>query len=285
MELYQLAYFLEVARQRNFTRAATRLHLAQPALSEQMRKLEAELGAPLFIRGRRQSTLTAAGETLVPRAEALLAQAAAAQRAVAEVAELRGGRLVIACIPTVSACLLPRVIAAFRQRYPAVELFLAEDTSQGVAEWVESGRAELGFVQLPTAGRNFAVRRVLTERFVLLLPATHPAARRQRARLADFATEPFIFYKGRARESALSACRAAGFEPRIACESGEMETVRALVAAGLGLAIVPALAAQSAGKRLAVVALSSPKIERQLGLLSRRGHELSPAAKAFRSLL
>jgi DNA-binding transcriptional LysR family regulator len=120
MELYQLEYFLEVARQKHFTRAAVRLNLAQAALSEQIRKLEAELGAPLFQRGRRESVLTAAGETLREHAEALLERAEAARRAVAEVVGLRGGRLSVGTVPSVGACVLPGVVAAFRERYPQV---------------------------------------------------------------------------------------------------------------------------------------------------------------------
>jgi len=285
MELYQLRYFLEVARLRNFTRAAGRLHLAQAALSEQIRKLEAEFGTALFVRGRRESTLTAAGETLVPRAELLLAQAEDAQRAVTAVAGLRAGRLIVACIPTVSACLLPPVIAAFRQRYPGVELMLAEDTSENVAEWVRTGRAEIGFVQLPAVGRDFEVQVLLTEGFVLLLPARHRATRTSSVRLADFAAEPFIFYKGRARESALDACRRAGFEPRIACETGGVETICALVAAGLGVAVVPALAARQPGRSVVARPIREPKVQRQLGLLRRRGYAASAAAEAFVSVL
>lgn len=283
MELYQLRYFLEAARQRNFTRAAEKLHLAQAALSEQMRNLESELGTPLFIRGRRQNILTPAGEILLQHAEQLLAQADNAQRAVADVGQLRAGRLVVACIPSVSACLLPLTIAAFRRDYPGVELVLAEDTSEGVAEWVESGRAELGFVQLPTTGRNFEIQQLLTERFVLLVPASRVADLRS-TRLADYAAEPFIFYKGRVRESALAVCRAAGFEPRVACASGELETVRALVGAGLGLAILPELAARIPAKGVETLRFRTPKAERQIGLLTRRGHTLSKAAQVFHEM-
>jgi DNA-binding transcriptional LysR family regulator len=281
MELYQLTYFLEVARQKNFTRAAERLNLAQPALSQQMKNLESELGAPLFVRGRRQTLLTAAGQALLPRAEALLAQAEAAKQTVAEVADLRGGRLAIATIPSVSACWLPAVIRRFRTAHPKVELVLMEESSGRVAELVESGRAELGLLQLPVNGEVFDVRELAREPFVLLASATHPVARQKTVRLASLAAEPFVFYKGRARDTALSACREAGFEPRVACESGELETVRALVAAGLGVAIVPRLAARTAPTELVELPLRDPRVERSLGLISAHGHPWSGAAKAF----
>jgi DNA-binding transcriptional LysR family regulator len=285
MELYQLEYFLEAARQRNFTRAAARLHLAPTALSEQIRKLESELGAPLFHRGRRESILTAAGETLRIHAEALLDRAAAARQAVQDLAGLRGGRLTIGAIPSVSACLLPAAIASFRQRCPLVELALFEGTSKAIAEWVESGRVELGIVQLPTAGGRFDEHLLLTERFVLLVAKTHPAATQRAVNLARLAQEPFIFYKGRARDTALAACRAAGFEPRIACESGELETVRSLVAAGLGVAILPQLATRPGASNCVPLRLRGEPVERQVALLNRAGHAASPSAAMFRELL
>jgi DNA-binding transcriptional LysR family regulator len=285
MELYQLEYFLEVARQRNFTRAAGRLHLAQAALSEQIRKLEGELGTPLFQRGRRESTLTVAGETLRLHAEGLIERAAAARQAVRAVVGLHGGRVVIGAIPSVSAGLLPAAVSAFRRRHPQVELVIVEGTSEAVAEGVESGRVELGVIQHPTPSGLLDERALLAESFVILAGPRHPVARRRRVALKSLAEEAFVFFKGRARDSALAACRAAGFEPRLACESGELETVRALVAAGLGLALLPELAAQRARPACALVRLSGPKVERQLVVVTRRGHATSPAAAEFEGLL
>ena len=118
-----------------------------------------------------------------------------------------------------------------------------------------------------------------TEAFVVLASAKHPIARQKSIRLAQLVAEPFVFYKGRARDTALAACRTAGFEPRIACESGELETVRALVSAGLGLALVPELAARTLQKGTTVVRLREPRVERTLGLITRRSHTWSAAAK------
>ena len=285
MELFQLEYFLEAARQRNFTRAAARLHLAQAALSEQIRKPESELGTPLFNRGRRETVLTAAGETLRLHAEALIERAGAARQAVQDVVGLRGGRLHIGAIPSVSACLLPAVIAAFRQQHPLVELALFEGTSEAVAQWVESGRVEFGIVQLPTVGGSFEAKVLFTEPFVALIAAGHPAARQRSVSLAKLAGEPFVFYKGRARDTALAACRAAGFEPRIACESSELETVRSLVAAGLGIAILPQLATRQPVANCRAVRLRGDPVEREVALLSRAGHRASPGAAVFRAIL
>ena len=285
MELYQLEYFLEAARQRNFTRAAARLHLAQAALSEQMRNLEGELGTPLFHRGRRETVLTAAGETLRLHAEALLDRAKAARRAVQDLVGLRGGRLAIGAIPSVSACVLPKAIAIFRKLHPLVELALFEGTSEAVAQWVESGRVEFGIVQLPTSGGSFDEHRLFTEPFVLLVAKAHPSAKQRSISLAKLAQESFVFYKGRARDTALAACRAAGFEPRIACESSELETIRSLVAAGLGVAILPRLATRQNTADCIALRLRGEVIERQVALINRAGHTASPSASVFRKIL
>lgn len=285
MELYQLEYFLEAARQRSFTRAAAHLHLAQAALSEQIRKLETELGTSLFNRGRRETVLTSAGETLRQHATALLESADAAKRAVHDLVGLRGGRLTIGAIPSVSACLLPSVIARFRRRHPLVELALFEGTSEAVAGWVESGRVEFGIVQLPTTRGNFDEHLLFTEPFVALIAKTHPVAKQKNISLMKLSDQPFILYKGRARDSALAACRAAGFEPRIACESSELETIRSLVAAGLGIAILPQLATRQPSSGCAIVHLQGNTVERQVALLNCSGHTASPSATVFRELL
>ncbi len=281
MELYQLSYFIEIARQQNFTRAAARLHMAQPALSLQMKNLEAELGASLFIRGRRQTTLTAAGKALLPKAEALLAQAEATKLIVSDVIHLRAGRLIIATIPSVSASWLPGVIRGFKKQHPGIDMQLIEDSSEGVGETVESGRADLGFLQFPANKSAFETRPLITEAFVLLTVAAHPLAKKREIRLKQLSGEPFVFYKGRARDTALEACRKSGFEPHIACESGELETVRALVGAGLGLAIIPQLAALNLPRTLRAIPLREPKIQRQIGAVWKRNAPLSPAAASF----
>ena len=281
MELYQLVYFIELSRTRNFTRAAERLRIAQPALSQQIRNLEKELGSPLFARGRRETVLTAAGRALQPKAEALLALAEDAKHTVAEVTQARRGRLVVATIPTVSAALLPDAISRFRRSHPGVELVLREESSEGVAELVERGVAELGFLQLPVGDERFDIRQIVRERFQMVCAAGHPLARTRAVSLAQLAREPFVLYKGRVRSAVLEACRNAGFEPRVACESGEIETVRALVRAGLGVAILPQLALVVPMKAVVARPLVKPVLERRLGLIRRREQDWSPAARAF----
>ena len=205
--------------------------------------------------------------------------------AVGDQVALKGGRLAVGAIPSVSACLLPAAVAAFRRKHPQVELALHEGTSEAVAQAVEAGKIELGVVQLPAPGDAFQVTPLLDESFVLLVPKKHALARRRLPQLATLAKESFVFYKGRARDVAQAACRAAGFEPRTACESGELETIRSLVAADLGIALLPELAARGSVPGCAVVRLGGEPIRRSVALLQRQGQELSPAAQSFRRLL
>jgi DNA-binding transcriptional LysR family regulator len=259
--------------------------MAQPALSQQMKNLESELGTALFIRGRKELQLTAAGKAFLPRAEALLTQAEAAKAIVSDVAQLRGGKLIIAAIPSVSACLLPEVIRSFSRLHDKVELQLIEDSSERVAENVESGLADIGFLQLPASKSAFETRTIISEPFVLLVAKSHPLVKQKEVALKQLAAESFIFYKGRARDTASEACRKAGFEPRIACESGELETVRALVAAGLGLAVVPQLAAGNLPKTIQAITIREPKMHRQIAAVWQKGSVLSPAAHALLKLV
>lgn len=285
MELYQLRYFLEVARQRNFTRAAAQLNLAQAALSEQIRKLEEELGAPLFHRGRRESVLTSAGETLREHAETLIEREETARAAVQELGSLQRGKLVIAAIPSVSAALLPAAIAKFRKQYPAVDLRLIEGTSEEVGQWVESGRVDFGIGQLPLPAGRFDAEVLLKEPFVAVVSGRHPLAATPLISFDQLAKESFILHQGRARESVLAACRSAGFEPNITCESREFETIRALASIGFGVAILPKLAAELASSGCVALRLRGANLERQVAIVTRTGQQLSPSADVFRKLL
>ncbi len=286
MEFYQLAYFREIARQKHFTRAAARLNISQPALSHQIHNLEAELGTPLLVRGRNQTQLTPAGEVLLQYIVELFAQKEVAKQTVSDAAQLRGGRLIIATISVANAFLISEVISRFRQQFPMVELVLLEKTSEGVTEMVESGQAELGFLQLPLKGsKRLDAQALVTEPFVMLVSSTHATARQKSVRLAQFAGETFVFSTGRAGDTAYAACRATGFEPRVVCESNEDDAIRLLVVAGLGVAIVAKQAARELPKGVVAIALRTPRIERTLGMISRHGQKLSTPAEKFASLL
>ncbi len=284
MELYQLQYFTEACRQRSFARAAARLRLAPAALSEQMRRLEQEMGVPLFSRGRRETVPTAAGNLLLRHAESLLAAAEGARRAVREVAGLRGGRLTVASIPSAAACLLPRAVAGFRRTHREVELAVLEGTSEQCQGWVESGAAELALVQSDGRHRGLESRVLHEESFVVLTPRAHPLGAKGQLSLAALSAESFITYRGRVREAALEACRRAGFEPKVVCESGDLGTIGSLVAAGLGVSLLPEMAAARTGAGCRLLRLAGRPLRRKVAVIRRRG-AASAAADAFLGLL
>src|SRR5438876_7351073 len=281
MELYQLQYFVEVARNRNFTRVAKRLNLATPALSLQIQKLEKELGTRLFNRGQKETVLTPSGETLFEKAQALLTMADSVKQSVAEVSELRAGRLTIAFIPSVGAHWLPEILRDFRNSFPCLKLLTHEETSLGVAALVEDATAELGFLELPSNNQLFEVKEIWNEPFYAVLPADHPLATRKSIGLQQLERDPFVVKRGESQQQTIEACRAAGFEPRIACECSEQETKIALVQAGLGVLLLPQLDACVLREGVLAIPIREPKLLRQMGLIHRRGKELSAAAQAF----
>jgi DNA-binding transcriptional LysR family regulator len=285
MELYQLRYFLSVAAHRNITRAAADCGVTQTAMSEQMRKLEASIGAVLLSRGRRQTTLTEAGRALAEHAETLLRQAGIARDAVTQIAGMHAGRLTLGVIPSVGAGLLPEAFKRFHALHRAVQIVVREETSARIAQLVESGEVDVGVAQLPLARGSFQAHRLLQESFHALLPRAHALAGRTSIRLAELAEEHLILPRGRARQSALEACRKAGFEPRLACESAEFDTIRALVASGLGVALVPALAARGMHPGITSLPLSGGTLRRNLVFLTSKRATPPEAAARFLEIL
>lgn len=281
MELYQLEYFVEVARQGSFTRAARKVGIVQPALSQQIKRLEEEFGTPLFVRDRRQARLTPAGDTLLEHARQLLSLAQHARESIVGLARLKHGRLSIAAIPAVSAFYLPAQINRFRRKHPGIELVILEESSTGVAEWVANGTAELGFMQLPEADARLDIRELLTEPHEVLVPVRHPLAGARSISLKQLADEPFIQYRGKVRDAVAQACREAGFAPRIACATSELATVHALAEAGLGIAVLPRMAIPSSLRRVKSVPLARPQLLRTIGVAVRRDAPVSAAARAF----
>src|SRR6266567_1611299 len=207
MELYQLQYFIEVARNRNFTRAAKRLDLATPALSLQIQKLEKELGIRLFNRGQKETLLTPAGETLFEKAQALLTMADSVKQSVAEVSDLRAGRLTLSFIPSVGAHWLPEILREFRSSFPCLNLLTHEETSLGVAALVEDATAELGFLELPTNNQLFEVKEIWNEPIYALLPADHPLATKKNIALNQLEKDQFVVTRGESEQQTIEACR------------------------------------------------------------------------------
>lgn len=248
MRYRRLLYFVAVAEELSFTRAAERLHMAQPPLSQQIGLLEKDLGVTLFDRSRRSIRLTPAGVTMLPEARRLLADLDETARMIRRVADGALGRLSVGFVPSAVNGRLPDVLRTFRSDNPDVELVLRELPPDPLLAAVESGRLDLGLVYRPVAADGLTDVLVAREPLVLALPDEHPAATSDAVALADVATEPFIMTEQHdvpgLHATIAGALADAGIAPRIAQRGVWLvHTVLALVAAGIGLALVPSSAA------------------------------------------
>lgn len=243
MELRHLRYFAAVAETCHFGRAAERLHMAQPALSQAIRQLEAELGAVLLTRTTRQVSLTPAGEFLYDEARRLLRQIDDAVTGVRRVADGRKGLVRVGFTGTAAFTQLPRFARALQQHLPEVALDVHADMlTPAQSSGLRDGSLDLAVLRPPVTGGGLEVRTIEIEPLVLALPADHRLVAEPVISLADLATEDFVIYSGKnsaVNEAVLRACREAGFTPRREHEAAGTAVLLPLVAAGLGIAVVP----------------------------------------------
>ncbi len=251
MELRQLQYAVQLAAEKNFSRAAEKLHIAQPSLSQQIAKLEKELGILLFQRNTNTVDLTYAGTIFTERAQKILDMAAQLRNEMDDISQMRKGRLIIGSLPITGAHVWPMVLPAFGQQYPDIEIVLVEETTTVLEQLTMSGQTDISLLTLPLQERSLDYVPIIEEEIYLAVPPQHPLAdsdnREEGVSLSEFAQEPFVFLKkGQGfRETSIKLCEDAGFSPNIVFESSNIETVQSLVAAGMGLAFVPRMVARA----------------------------------------
>jgi DNA-binding transcriptional LysR family regulator len=283
MELRHLRYFSAVAEELNFHRAAGRLGIAQPALSQQIRQLENELGVVLLDRDRRQVRLTPAGAAFLEKAQNTLTSAAEAIRT-AQLAD-RGeiGRISIGFVTSALYGVGPDVIRLFRQRHPAVHTDLHELSVVQQADALRNRRIDVSFLRTPFEVEGLAVRTILNERWVIALPSAHHLSRRPFVPLAALAGDPFLLFPRNLAPSlydhVLLICESAGFTPHIALEA-QMQTIVNLVAANIGVALVPESLRNLRRKGLVYRSLAEPAPDVGLAVAWREG-DRSPTLRAF----
>jgi DNA-binding transcriptional LysR family regulator len=284
MDLRQLGYFVAVAEEGQFTRAARRVLVAQPAVSAQIRRLERELGEPLFHRHPRAVQLTASGQALLPHARAALA---AAQRGRDTIASLRGllqGRLRIGVAGPVDHR-LAETLGHFHRAHPAIEIVLAHEHNEPLLEALANADMDVGVVGLGVQPLPAQVRArvVAGEPLVLALRPGHPLSRRRTIALKALREEPMItLVRGSGLRTLLeNALRDAGFTPRITAETGELASLVELAAEGISLAVLPRSAVE--GADLAVVRITRPRLQRRTALAWNEA-SLSPAGRVFLEL-
>jgi LysR family hydrogen peroxide-inducible transcriptional activator len=225
MELHQLRYFLAVARTKHFSRAAEQCHVAQPSLSQQIMKLEGELGEKLFERTKREVALTPAGDLLMAHAERVLAEVELAREGVRELRGLVRGRVTLGVLPTVAPYFLPQRLRAFTAKFPAVEVVVNEDTTSQLTAALLAKEIDLAIVSLPVERAGLVAEKFFDEKLLVALPAGHVLAKKRRLTLDDLEQEAFILMKeGHCLSGqALQFCRMNGFAPRVSFRSAQIE--------------------------------------------------------------
>ncbi|SDK21753.1 LysR family transcriptional regulator [Streptomyces indicus] len=284
MDLRQLEYFVAVAEERNFTRAAERVHISQSGVSAQIRRLEREVGAELFDRSGRSVSLTVAGKAALAYARAALAAAEAMGQAVGEVADVIRGRLAVGMVIGCTLTPLFDALAAFHEAHPGVEISLLEDSSDRMVDGVRSGVLDLALIGAADAApEGLESLTLIDERLVVAVPAGHPlATQRRRPTLADLVAHPIVCMPpGTGLRAVLEqACAAQGLRPEIALQASAAEAVAELAARGLGVAVLSeSMAAASGGDRLVVRRIADAETPALLALVWKNPD--SPPVRAF----
>jgi LysR family transcriptional regulator, transcription activator of glutamate synthase operon len=285
MELHQLRYLVLLAEELNFTRAAARGNVAQPALSRQIRKLEDELGVPLVDRTTRRVALTAAGRDMTERARRILEELDDARAASRRAVELLSGRIMIGMTQTPGPLRAARLLAAFHNRYPGVELAVREELSVVLADRLRGDELDLAFISAidATARRGLQLHPLATEDLVLIVARDHPFATRDAVRMRDLRGERFVAFPPGAtiRQTFERAAARAGFEPHVAFETNEISRTRALVEQGLGVALLPRSDTLAPGPDVTATRIRDRTLVHHVSIAWRDGRRLSPAPAAF----
>lgn len=289
MELRQLQYTLQIAEERNFSRAADKLHIAQPSLSQQLSKLEQELGVKLFQRNTSTVELTHAGESFIKHARKIMDAVEQLRQEMDDISQLRAGRVIVGSMPITGSHLLPYVLPAFKSAYPEIQVTLLEDTTLNLEKLTAGGGTDLSLMSLPLQEPTLTYEVIGEETIDLAVPPNHPLATAENRRigvtLEQLKDEAFIVLKkGQGfRKLTVDLCRNAGFEPQVVFESNNIETVQSLVAAGMGITLVPRIVARAERSELVpfYIPLAPPAPSRTLVIAYRKGRYLSKAAEAF----
>ncbi|MBO8170787.1 MAG: LysR family transcriptional regulator [Bacillaceae bacterium] len=289
MEIRQLEYVVKVAEEMNFSRAAKKLHIAQPSLSQQIAKLEKELEVVLFNRSTSTVKLTSAGEAFVEQAVQILDRVEQLKKEMSDVAQLKKGKLTMGSMSMTGAHLLPVAIPAFKKQYPGIEVHLVEDTTENLEKMTARGQLDISLLSLPLHDTSLQYETILEEEIMLAVPPEHPLQKKQSISLRDVKDETFIFSKqGQGfHDTCMHFCQEAGFEPDIVFESSNIETIQSLVSAGMGVALVPRMVVreESSGFSPVYVRLVDPVPTRTIVFAYQSGRYISRAATAFMSVM
>jgi LysR family hydrogen peroxide-inducible transcriptional activator len=287
MEVHQLRYFVAVAETGSFTRAAERCAVAQPSLSQQIRKLENELNRPLFDRLGRCVRLTDAGQRLLDRARTVLATMDEAARELREQDGPGRGHVSVGAIPTIGPYLLPPVLARFLRRYPDAQVMLREDVTTHLVAALHEGDLDLALAALPVDDPQLHEEVLFSEPLLAGLPAGHPLTRKRRLARADLQDQPFLLLTDvHCLSAQVSSYCQPSFAPRVTCRFAQLSTIQQMIGLGLGISLVPKMACPvGRTQRLVYRGVGDPEPARTVGILWHRHRYMSPTVRLFRDLL
>lgn len=285
MELRQLRYFVEVAEREHVSEAAGHLNIAQSAISRQIAKLEQELGVELFERTGRNIQITPIGRIFLTHAKTAIKSIDYAREQIEEYLDPEHGVLKIGFPASLAGHLLPTVISAFRQEQPNITYHLRQGSYAKLMDAVKNRDIGLSFLgPVPVNDPDIDGHILFTENISALLPAEHPLADRKSLHLRDLRNEPFVMLpRGYIlRTIAMDACRQAGFAPRISSEGEDMDSIKGLVSAGIGVSLLPDSTLYEARPRMTVkIPIDTPDVKRTVGIITPKNRELAPSEKVF----
>ncbi len=283
--LRQLRYFEALSRHLHFGRAAEECAVTQPALSQQIQKLEQETGLALVDRTTRRVSITEAGEMLVARARRILSELDTVQDELQSLRGIKTGHLTVGAMHTMGPVDVSLVLAIFHERHPQVELTVREDPSEQLAEMLRVDELDLAFLSVTERieSHGLGLHQLVDEELVVILPRNHPLAAHDALRMSDLAGQQFISYRegARLRELLGAAARESGFEPDVKFESNDASRIRSLVSRGLAVAVLPLSDAVAAGPEVGISRLTEPALTRDITLAWRADRRPSPAGEEF----
>jgi LysR family hydrogen peroxide-inducible transcriptional activator len=285
MELHQLRYFVAVADEGSFSRAAAKVRVAQPSLSQQIRKLEAEMGQPLFDRLPRSVVLTEAGRCLIDYARQILASVGDARRCVDELKGEVAGRVAVGAIPTIAPYVLPELVVTFQERYPQVTLEIVEDVTDGITRRIEIGELDVALASTCHPSPTLQRESLGTEPLLMLVPEKHPLAKKDVVEFDDLKSQRFLLLHEMhcLSQQVNHLLESRRLRPEIALAGSQLSTIANMVAASIGISIVPQMMVKHhATPGCVSVPFAPPVPERELNFLSNPRRFQSQAAAAFR---
>lgn len=284
MDILHLSYFLEVARQKSFTKASQTLRVSQPSISKVIKTLENELNVTLLERTGREIELTDAGKAVFEKAQHVVLEFQDLTSELGEIFNLQRGEITIGLPPMVGARFFPKVIGLFRQTYPHIQIKLIEVGSKQIEIGVEEGTLDIGVIALPASLNGLETFSFVNESLRIVLYRDHPLAKKHELTLSELKEEPFVLYKEdfSLYDHILDQCQARGFRPAIACQSSQWDFIGEMVGAKLGIALLPeTICKELDSERFCCIPLTDPVIPWKLAIIRKKNRYLSFAAREW----